>query len=663
MKRMDFVVVGSGGGGGTISWMLAKAGFRVALLEQGNDFAKQAEADLERAYGSSSANGSSDKDRFNARLHDEYRFRLERPDPKRRLRGSYNTFRRNDAGVARPLGGKMGGFTASVLGGGSLLWGTWSFRALPVDFCLATHFKELNQSEMMAKWGYSIADWPVKYDDFEPYYNLTEALFGTCGDRAEFNRAVSETKWFREFMSSVPSFAGAGNWKPSFSFQGPPYPMTPVGHFFTHVMKKSGLKPLMLANSLISPGQPRYQTRYAIGRALTANAELWPDGKVPCFWRGSGSDLWSDRARDACNMCGYCGEYVCWGRDAPKSGTRVTTIRELWDLPNAEILTDSLVYEIMYNSRTRRVTGVKYLDITDPDNPRQDVIYAHNVVVSCGAIQSARLLLMSGPPGGLGNRFDQVGRNACFHVFGMGSKGVLSKRFQGKIHPEYGHTGNITAFDYYFMQDERQGSDEKGKWCKAGTLASAAKKNPLESADSWVSKAGQPAEKITGIELPNNIEPYARSVELRVTGDDLPMPRNRVDLDPNFVDEYGFPVARITRDFGPHEVWMGELLKIELDKMFAPYASVISESRFSAGLVDLFGDHQLGTCRMGNDPANSVINRHCRMHDVPNLFVVDSSFMPTGFGLNPMKTVVANALRVGTWIIEQSRTFDSEMSF
>ena len=54
------------------------------------------------------------------------------------------------------------------------------------------------------------------------------------------------------------------------------------------------------------------------------------------------------------------GEFACWGRSAPKSGTRVTTIRELADLPNAEIRTDSLVYEIMYNSRTRRATGVRY---------------------------------------------------------------------------------------------------------------------------------------------------------------------------------------------------------------------------------------------------------------------------------------------------------------
>jgi choline dehydrogenase-like flavoprotein len=132
MKNPDFVIVGSGGGGGTISWVLAKAGFRVVLLEQGNDFVRQAEADL-GGPASSALNGDT---RYDRQLHDEYRFRLERPDPKRRLRGSYSTFRKNSAMTAQPLAGPLGGFTGSVLGGGSMLWGTWSFRALPVDFRL-----------------------------------------------------------------------------------------------------------------------------------------------------------------------------------------------------------------------------------------------------------------------------------------------------------------------------------------------------------------------------------------------------------------------------------------------------------------------------------------------------------------------------------------------
>jgi choline dehydrogenase-like flavoprotein len=60
----------------------------------------------------------------------------------------------------------------------------------------------------------------------------------------------------------------------------------------------------------------------------------------------------------------------------------------------------------------------------------------------------------------------------------------------------------------------------------------------------------------------------------------------------------------------------------------------------------------MGTCRMGDDPRTSVVDRNCRMHEVANVFVVDTSCFPTALGVNPMVTTMANALRVGTWMIE-----------
>jgi choline dehydrogenase-like flavoprotein len=430
-------------------------------------------------------------------------------------------------------------------------------------------------------------------------------------------------------------------------------------------MEKVGLHPLVLPNALVSPGEAAYDTQAALDRALKA----WPEKARPAFWSQGAEKLWSAYRRDPCNMCGYCGEFLCWGRSGPKSSTRFTFLRELVNVRDAEVRTDAQAYEVTYNSQTRRATGVRYLDLSDPDWPKSQFLPARNVIISCGAIQSARLLLMSGPPGGLGNRFDQVGRNISFHLFGMGAKAVLPPKFQGRLHSEYGHTGNITSYDYYLVKDDRKDAPKnlKGKWCKAGTLASAAKKNPLENADLLLLNTRVPRETRIGVDLLRSIELYTRTVELRVTGDDLPMPRNRVDLDPTYVDQHGLPVARITRDYGDHENWMFAVLKEKLDNIFEPYyqAGVLrrpgkqptpdDDVKFSGGLVDLIGDHQFGSCRMGEDPATSVVDPFCRLHDIPNVFVVDSSVMPTGFGLNPMMTVVANALRVGTWIIEQSQ--------
>jgi len=659
MEIADFVIVGSSGGGGTVSWLLAKAGFDVVVLEQGADLAKPLEQTVANPLDSKAQDPEKRGDIdpkslvYNPYPHDEYRFRLERPDPKRRLRGEYNTFRSSETVDANPF---PNAWTASVLGGGSIIWGTWSFRALPIDYQLRTHFKVTGQLDKLEKdWGYSVPDWPIEFEEMEPFYNVAETLLAVSGDRSEVNQAIKDSGWFQEF-SKLDYFLNAGDWSPEFPFPCDAYPLTPVGDFFRLGAENAGYHPVSLPSGMVtpvrSPRDPGYETRAEIQKALQIGR---PEGS---FWKQSAAKIWSDRVRSACNMCGYCGEYLCWGREGPKSGSRVSTLKELSDLRNAEVRTNAKAYEIIYDSQARRATGVRYLDVSDPDNPRSVVQRGRYVIVSCGAVQSARLLLMSGPPAGLGNSRDQVGRYAMFHLFGLGITVTLPPKFQGLLHGEFGHTGNTTSFETYFVKDDVTDSDTRGKWWKAGTMTSTAKKNPLENAD------GKLRGKSIQRPLLAKMEEYNRTLEVRLTADDLPRASNRVDLDPQYVDEYGFPVARITRSFGESEKLMFRLVKPKLLQLCQPYIDKgilkgadkpNADVSFSEAILDLVGDHQMGTCRMGDDPATSVVDRNCRLHDVPNVFVVDTSFFPTGFGLNPMVTVVANALRVGTWIVEQAR--------
>lgn len=632
MSVPDFIVVGSSGGGGTIAWLLAKAGFRVVVLEHGPDFEKPLDDD-----------GLP----YNTAMHDEYRFRIERPDPKRRPRGDYNTFRTSENAPSKPF---KNGWTGTVLGGGSVLWGTWAYRALPIDFRLATLFDDLKQSDELKQWGYSVPDWPISYGDMEPYYNVAEALFSVCGDRKAIGSSIAGSGWYQEF-SKKKYFREAGQWQPAFPFPSEAYPETPVGYFARKGIEAAGHRVASLPTAIVNPGVRAYETRAKLHEAASA----WKGEDKPAFWRQPAKDLWSDRVRDACNMCGFCGEYLCWGGRSPKSGTWGTTLKELRDLREfAEVRTDAKAYEVVYDERLRRATGVRYLDVSDPSNPKARYLAARYVIVSCGAVQSARLLLMSGPPGGLGNRFDQVGRYATFHLFGFGASFTLPAKFQGSLRGEIGMTGNTTSFGHYFVRDD------EGRWLKAGTMTSTAKKNPLENADG---KARGDAKNppLYGMKLLGAMEAYNRTLEVRLTADDLPMARNRVTLDPDYVDEYGLPVARITRDFGEHENRMFRAMQSKLTEIFDVYkgSGVFADPGqlkvSPQATVDLVGDHQMGTCRMGEDPAQSVLDPHCRIHDVKNVFVVDSSFMPTGFGLNPMITVVANALRVGTWIVDQAK--------
>jgi choline dehydrogenase-like flavoprotein len=423
-------------------------------------------------------------------------------------------------------------------------------------------------------------------------------------------------------------------------------------------MRLKGMNPLSLPSAIVSPGTSPYRTRQALADTL---ASLDLDG----VWKDP--NLWSDRVRQACNMCGFCGEFLCWGGaskidghdlvpGAPKSGAHSTVLQELRDMELAgapvRVICRARAYEVLYDAKTRRSKGVRYLDTSNCD-PVSRQVMGEYVILSCGAVQTARLLWMSGPPYGLGNSSDQLGRNATFHLFGLSVSAIFKEKvlaaqggqtsiMQGLLHGEFGHTGNVTSFAPYLIQDGA------GNWLKGGTLTSTAKKNPLEN-------AMDKAERALGRDLLKRIDEYERTMEVRLTADDLPMPDNRVDLDPTFVDEFGFPVARITRNVGQHEWRMFETVKSQMESIFDPVKSNLDSGspRVSPHVADLVGDHQMGTCRMGDDPASSVVNRWCRLHDAENVFVVDSSFMPTGLGLNPMVSVVANALRVGTHIASE----------
>ena len=624
--QYDFIIVGSGAGGGTISWMLAKAGYEVLVLEQGPDIVAE-----QRGEGQDFVSG----------VHDEFFYRLRKPDPKRRLRGDYNTFlARGGAGEAKPF---PNGWTASVLGGGTVLWGTWAFRALPIDFKLKTHLGATG--ELAGMPGYSVVDWPIAYSEMLPFFGVAEALLGVSGDRTAVNESIRQSDWYQRFKGEA-YWGPESEWFPDEGYPLGPYPRTPVGQFVFDGIESVGpsWKAFPTPMAIVRPGSDGLSTRRALADALAHQNGALP-GSV---WQQNAHELWSDRIRKACNMCGYCGEYVCWGSTGPKWGTRDTTLQELADARNATIKTNAKAVEIVVDEKSARATGVSYLDLTDPDNAKLRFAKGKHVIVSCGAVQTARLLLLSGPPEGLGNKHGQVGANASFHMFGLGIKATLKSDFQGLLHGELGPTGNTTTFATYFMKD-----GDKDSWVKGGHLTSAAKKNPLDDAVTALQrgqKIGQPL--IDEMALNN------RRLEARLTADDLPMTDNRVTLDPTYVDEYGVPVARITRGLGPNETRVNDLGKSYMAKIFAAAkqrGDFDGDPVPSSAIPNLIGDHQMGTCRMGDDPTSSVVNRFCRLHDVGNVFVVDSSFMPTGLGLNPTVTVVANALRIGTNIIESLR--------
>lgn len=133
----------------------------------------------------------------------------------------------------------------------------------------------------------------------------------------------------------------------------------------------------------------------------------------------------------------------------------------------------------------------------------------------------------------------------------------------------------------------------------------------------------------------------------------LPLETNRVDLDPDVKDAWGLPAMRITSSSHPDDVKCMEFFRQRsIEILHAAGAVSVSSEPVSDSRG---GAHSRGTCRMGNDPKTSVVNKYHRAHDVPNLIVVDGSSLVTGGRNHPTMTIQALAFRAAEHLIADAR--------
>ena len=138
------------------------------------------------------------------------------------------------------------------------------------------------------------------------------------------------------------------------------------------------------------------------------------------------------------------------------------------------------------------------------------------------------------------------------------------------------------------------------------------------------------------------------------------MADNRIDLDPSHADRFGLPLARITKRQHPNDVAMYRWYEkkiVEIAQAAGAKRVALGRSpgvHIDDGIHQTSNAHNHGTCRMGDDPNQSVVDRWCRSHEVENLWVVDGSVMPTNGGYNPTLTILANAYRVADHFIAQA---------
>ena len=334
-----------------------------------------------------------------------------------------------------------------------------------------------------------------------------------------------------------------------------------------------------------------------------------------------------DRTNSPCIRCDTFDGYPCLvGAKADAEVNAIRPARAAYD--NLTLLTQAKVLRLLTSASGREIIGVE----TEVNGANQ-VFKGDIVVVACGAINSAVLLLQSANdqhPNGLANRSDQVGRNFMKHL----EIALVA------LHTEVNHANfqkTIAVNDFYWGEPDFP--------------------YPM----GMVQNTGNVLADMLPAEAPSLMAPFVKLIPKferhllaeRTTGwwlqtEDLPDPNNRVEVIHGKI-HLNYTLNNTEAGDRLLHRWTSVLKSLERKTMHVIPFSIYPRSHIPLQAVG----HQCGTCRFGSDPNTSVLDLNCRTHDIDNLYVVDSSFFPSNSGVNPTLTIMANALRVGDHLAQR----------
>ncbi|CAH2900167.1 MAG: Glucose-methanol-choline (GMC) oxidoreductase:NAD binding site [uncultured Paraburkholderia sp.] len=325
--------------------------------------------------------------------------------------------------------------------------------------------------------------------------------------------------------------------------------------------------------------------------------------------------------RGACVNLGPCNTGCAQGAKASVDVTYWPVARQ----QGVEVRTQCRVREITLDARGQ-ADGVLYMDADGVEHR----LNARVVVVACSGVGTPRLLLNSRSsafPDGLLNDNGLVGRNLMLHPLAY-TEAVFDHDVQSSIGP---HGCCILSQQFYESAAERD-------FVRGYTMQVLRGAPPVETAVSGYFMR----------QVPLGAEHHAkfnrlfnRTAGIAIITEDLPEPENRVELDPDHCDSSGMPGVKVFYKLGDNT---SRMLKhgIEMSKQVFSAAGAKVTSSFAP--VKNTGWHLMGTARMGDDPATSVVNKFGQAHAVKNLFIVDSSIFVTAGAVNPVATAQALTL-------------------
>lgn len=328
--------------------------------------------------------------------------------------------------------------------------------------------------------------------------------------------------------------------------------------------------------------------------------------------------------RSACWQMGFCFQGC-------KSGAKWSTLYT--EIPKAEatgrldLRSESMALQIQHD-KSGKVTGVLY---ADKDGNRA-VQKARVVCVACNSIESPRLLLNSASsmfPQGLANSSGQVGKNYMRHT--TGSVFAIFKE------PVHFYRGTVMAG---IIQDEAVFDPKRGfaggfefETISFGLPFTAAFLNP----GAW------------GRDYSEMLENYTKMAGMWIVGEDMPQETNAVTLHPTEKDQFGLPIPNVHYDDHPNDIAMRNYA---YKRGAAVYDAVGAVKTIEVPPYP--STHNLGTCRMSQEPRDGVVNKWGQTHDIKNLFISDGSQYTTSAAENPTLTIVTLAIRQADYIAEES---------
>jgi choline dehydrogenase-like flavoprotein len=291
---------------------------------------------------------------------------------------------------------------------------------------------------------------------------------------------------------------------------------------------------------------------------------------------------------------------------------------------------NSIVYEVVYDDTKKRATGVKIIDA----ETHEKLEFNAKVIFLCASsMASVGILLQSRSarfPHGLGNDYDELGRNIMDHHYQLGASakvdGYLDKYYKGRrpngfYIPRFVNLDEKTRRKEYLRGFGYQGGASRDDWSESVAEMRYGKdlKASLQNPGHWEIGA-------TGF------------------GEMLPYHDNRVTLSATEKDQWGLPQLDFDVEFKENEYKMREDILREITAMFtaAGFKEVTPyENETGPGL----GIHEMGGARMGHDPKTSVLNKNNQLHSVPNVYVTDGAFMASASCVNPSLTYMAFTAR------------------